>query len=494
LERTPALVVALLAVLKAGGTYVPLDDAQPQERLLAVLADAGATLAVTDRDHPALTGLTTLTVGAETAENLELTLSEHQLAYVMHTSGSTGIPKGIGITHRSIVDLALSGTFAGAAHERVLVHSPTAFDASTYELWAPLLSGARLVLAPPGRLGVAELADTVDRGRVTAAWMTVGLFNVLATEAPQSFAGLHEVWTGGDIVSPTAMRRVMETCPGLRVVNGYGPTETTTFATHHPMSTPTEVPDTVPIGRPLPNTRAYVLDDGLQPVPAGVTGELYLAGNGLARGYAGRPALTAERFVACPYGEPGDRMYRTGDLARWTTTGELEFVGRADDQVKIRGFRIELAEVESAFAAHPAVRQIVATVRQDQPGDKRLVAYVTGDATPTELRTFATDRLPGYMVPAAVVVLDALPVTPNGKVDRRALPAPDYTATRTGRAPRNATERALCELFADVLQVAEPGIDDSFFDLGGHSLLATKLVSRIRTALGAELPIRVLFD
>ncbi|MBD0694491.1 non-ribosomal peptide synthetase [Streptomyces sp. CBMA123] len=493
LERSPALVVTLLGILKAGGTYVPLDDAQPQDRLLAVLADAGATLAVTDTDHPALAGLTTLAIGEETADNPELDIDAAQLAYVMHTSGSTGRPKGIGITHRAIVDLALGGTFTTDSHARVLVHSPTAFDASTYELWAPLLSGGSLVLAPPGRLGVTELTATINQGSVTSLWMTVGLFNVLAAEAPQTFAGLHQVWTGGDIVSPAAMRRVLEACPGLRVVNGYGPTETTTFATHHPMSAPAEVPDTVPIGRPLPNTRAYVLDAGLRPVPVGVAGELYLAGNGLARGYTDRPALTAERFVACPYGGKGERMYRTGDLARWTTMGELEFVGRADDQVKLRGFRIELGEVEGAFAAHPAVGQITALVREDRPGDKRLVAYVTGDATPEELRAFAADRLPGYMVPAAVVVLDALPVTPNGKVDRRALPAPDFSGTE-GRAPRTGTERALSELFAEVLQVAEPSIDDSFFDLGGHSLLATKLVSRIRTALGAELPIRTLFD
>ncbi len=493
LERSPALVIALLAVLKAGGTYVPLDDAQPEERLRAVLADAGATVAVTDRDHPALAGLTTLAVGDETADNLERRSDCAQLAYVMHTSGSTGTPKGIGITHRSVVDLALGGTFAGGGHAVVPVHAPTAFDASTYELWAPLLSGGRLVIAPAGRLGVAELADTIGRGGVTAAWMSVGLFNVLAAEAPQTFTGLREVWTGGDIASPAAMRRVLESCPGLRLVNVYGPTETTTFATHHPMADAAEVPGVVPVGRPLANTRAYVLDAGLRPVPVGVPGELYLAGNGLARGYVGRPALTAERFVACPFGEPGARMYRTGDIARWNLAGELEFVGRADNQVKVRGFRIELGEVEAAFTAHPAVGQVAVLVREDRPGDKRLVAYATGAAGPEELRAFVADRLPAYMLPAAIVTLDALPVTPNGKVDRRALPAPDYSGSE-GRAPRTDAERSLCQLFGEVLGLAEVSIDDNFFDLGGHSLLATKLVSRIRTALGAELPIRTLFD
>ncbi|MER6304262.1 AMP-binding protein, partial [Kitasatospora sp. NPDC001539] len=343
-------------------------------------------------------------------------------------------------------------------------------------------------------LGATELAHTIHHGGVTAAWMTVGLFNVLATEAPETFTGLREVWTGGDVVSPAAVRRVMAACPGLKVVNGYGPTETTTFATHRPVDSPAELLSTVPIGRPLPNTRVYVLDAGLRPVPTGVPGELYITGPGLARGYLGRPALTAERFTACPYGDPGTRMYRTGDLARWTTTGELEFVGRTDDQIKLRGFRIELAEIEAVLTAHPAVHQATALVREDQPGDKRLVVYTTGTATPAELRAHAAERLPAYMIPTAVVTLDTLPITPNGKIDRRALPTPDYAEAAQGRAPRTTTERTLCELFADVLALPTVGIDDNFFDLGGHSLLATKLTSRIRTTLGAELPIRTLFD
>ncbi|MER5642790.1 amino acid adenylation domain-containing protein, partial [Kitasatospora sp. NPDC002227] len=491
-ERSPELVIALLAILKAGGTYVPLDPAQPAERLRAVLADAGATLAVTDAAHEVLDELTTLRVGAETGGNLGLAIDAQQLAYVVHTSGSTGVPKGIGVSHHSVVDLALGGAFADGAHGRVLVHSPTAFDASTYELWAPLLAGGTAVLAPAGRLGVAEIAETVTRGGVTAAFVTIGLFNVLATEAPEVFAGLREVWTGGDVVSPITLRKALAACPGLTVVNVYGPTETTTFATRRHMATLDAVPAVVPIGRPLPNTAAYVLDGALQPAPVGVAGELYLAGPGLARGYLGRPGLTAERFLACPFGAPGARMYRTGDLVRRTADGELEFVGRADDQIKLRGFRIELGEIEAAFDAHPSVGQTLVTVREDRPGDKRLAAYVTGPASPAELRAFVAERVPSYMVPAAIVVLDALPMTPNGKVDRRALPAPDYTST--GRAPRTPSEQRLCELFAEILGLPAVSIDDNFFDLGGHSLLATRLVSRIRTTLGAELPIRALFD
>ncbi|MFG3230063.1 amino acid adenylation domain-containing protein, partial [Kitasatospora sp. NPDC048194] len=518
MDRSADLVTAILAVTKAGGTYVPLDDRHPAERLRRITADTGAALVLVDaahRGHP-LAAAAPCPVLPLTGDRFDaprrrlarrMPLHPEQLAYVMFTSGSTGEPKGIAITHRDVVQLASDPCWRHPDGLRVLFHAPHAFDASTYELWAPLLSGGQVVVAPHGELDAAAIGALVRAHRLTHVHVTAGLFRVIAEEDPGVFTGVREVLTGGDVVSSAAVRRVLEAVPGAGVRVLYGPTEITLCATQLAIASAESVPDVVPIGRPLANTRAYVLDDTLRPVPAGVPGELYLAGAGLARGYLGRPTLTAERFVACPYGNgKGERMYRTGDLARWTTTGQLEFLGRTDDQVKIRGFRIELAEVETAFTTHPTVGHAVALVREDQPGDKRLVVYITRSATtasdtttpdpatPAELRAHAAERLPAYMLPAAIVTLDTLPVTANGKVDRRALPAPDYRTTPQGREPRTERERSLCELFAQVLGVATVGIDDDFFDLGGHSLLATKLVSRIRTTLGVEMSIRTLFD
>ncbi|MFD4532984.1 amino acid adenylation domain-containing protein [Kitasatospora sp. NPDC058397] len=508
MERSAGLLTAVLAIAKAGGTYVPLDDRYPLDRLQHILTDTRTGLLLTDpahHGHPVLAtgGFATVEVTdallatAPEAGDPAVPVHPGQLVYVMYTSGSTGLPKGVAVTHRNVVDLLGNQHFRTGHHERVLLHSPTAFDASTTEIWAPLVTGGAIVLAEPGELDIRRLAETITTHRVTLVQAPSGLLRLMAEETPEAFRAVRQVWTGGDVVPPEAVRRLFQACPDTSVVAVYAPTETTAIKTTFTMTPSSAVPNVVPIGRPLANTRTYVLDTALQPVPAGVAGELYIAGAGLARGYTGRPSLTAERFVACPF-ISGERMYRTGDLARWTTDGVLEFLGRADDQVKIRGFRIELGEVETAFTAHPAVGQALAHVREDQPGDKRLVVYTTltttNSATPGELRAAVTDTLPSYMLPAAVVILDTLPVTANGKVDRRALPAPDYTGTTEGRAPRNDTEQTLCALFADVLGLTTVTIDDRFFDLGGHSLLATKLVSRIRAALSTELPIRALFD
>ncbi|MFJ9852283.1 non-ribosomal peptide synthase/polyketide synthase [Streptomyces sp. NPDC101150] len=492
LERSADLVVAILAIIKAGGAYVPLDSRFPQSRIDLILQEAGAALVLTDDV------LTALIQAESDSSDPEVACEPGQLAYVMYTSGSTGRPKGVAVTHRDVVALALAACWRGGGHERVLLHSPTAFDLSTYEHWVPLLGGGRIVVAPPGRLDLDLLHQAVTEHQVTGLWLTAGLFRLVAEERPALLAGVREVWTGGDVVSPAAAARVLAACPGITVINGYGPTEATTLSTCHPVHTLSEHAATVPIGRPMPNVRAYVLDARLRPVPPGVVGELYLAGVGVARGYVGRPGLTVQRFTADPYGPAGDRMYRTGDLAWWLADGTLEFAGRADHQVKLRGFRIEPGEIEAVLASCPGVAQVAVVVREDQPDDKRLVAYLVpapeGGPEAGELSERLRRELPEYMVPSAFVTLDVLPLTANGKLDRAALPAPDYGAPGAGRGPRTPQEQLLCDLFAQVLGREQVGIDDSFFDLGGHSLLAARLVSRVRETLGVEVGLRTLFE
>ncbi|MFE4976936.1 amino acid adenylation domain-containing protein, partial [Kitasatospora sp. NPDC056651] len=507
LDRSPELVVAVLAVLKAGGCYVPLDARYPLGHRTLIAAETGARVVLTDRtlaDEADRLGLSTVLVDEESPsddDDLELPLVPGQLAYVMYTSGSTGQPKGVAVSHHDVAQLALDGRWTGGAHRRVLLNSSPAFDAATYELWVPLLSGGTVVVAPPGTLTPAELEQVLTEHRVTALWLTAGLFDLVAEERPTALAGVREVLAGGDVVPPAAVARVQAACPGTRVVIGYGPTETTTFATCADLPVPeagASAARTLPIGRPLDNTRALVLDTALRPVAPGAVGELYVAGAGLARGYWQRPGLSAERFVACPFGAPEERMYRTGDLVRWNHDGELEYVGRADQQVKIRGFRIELGAIETTLARHRTVAQAAVVAREDRPGDKRLVAYAVPSAgavvDPVELRAFAGTELPEFMVPAAIVVLDTLPLTGNGKVDKRALPAPDFTAESSGRAPRTPNEELLCALFADVLALPRVNPEDSFFDIGGDSLSATRLAGRVRAVFNTELTIRELFE
>ncbi|MFH9942080.1 amino acid adenylation domain-containing protein [Streptomyces murinus] len=506
LDRSVAYVVAMLGVLKAGGAYVPLDARQPVERLGWMLRDTGAVLLVTDRSAGGTEfagELPVVRVGAETASTegelapLGLSLTPDQAAYVMYTSGSSGTPKGVVNTHRNVVELALDPWWASGRHRRVLAYSPLAFDSSTYELWVPLLSGGLAVVLPAAKIDLGEVGEAIARHGVTAAYFTTALFDAMAQEAVDSLGRLEEIWTGGDVLSATALRTVLDRCPDTTVVHAYGPTESTVFCSYQAFTTDTRTVERLHLGGPMANTGMYILDDRFRPAPPGVTGELYVAGSHLATGYLGRPALTAERFTANPYGPPGSRMYRTGDLARWNQHGEIEFLGRADQQVKLRGFRIELGEIETVLSRVPEVGQAAVVVREDRPGDKRLVAYVVPGAgceiDPEALRRYAGGVLPEYMVPSAFVTLDALPLTANGKLDRRALPKPALRGSAGGQAARTPAEEVLCTLFAEALGLPSVSVDDDFFRLGGHSLLATRLVARVREIFGAQVLVRDLF-
>ncbi|TMC10998.1 MAG: amino acid adenylation domain-containing protein, partial [Chloroflexi bacterium] len=417
------------------------------------------------------------------------------LAYVLYTSGSTGVPKGVMVEQRSVLRLVCPATFADLGpDETVLQLAPLAFDASTLEVWGPLLNGGRLVVAPPGVLTPEEIGQVVARDGVTTLWLTAGLFNQAVDAGLPGLGGLRQLIVGGDTLSPPHVRRARELLPGTRLVNGYGPTETCTFACCHPIAEG-DAARAIPIGLPIGGTTAHVLDEAGDLAPAGAAGELCVGGLGVARGYQGRPDLTAERFVPDPFA-PGARLYRTGDLARRRADGVIEFRGRRDLQVKVRGFRIEPEEVEARLAEHPGVDAAVVTAVERGSGSRRLVAYVTGDwPGPRPLRAWLADRLPDHLVPSAFVHLDRLPLTPNGKVDRAALPAPESSPELDApyAPPRTPAEEALAGIWADVLEVGRVGIDDNFFELGGDSILAVRAVSRANAA-GLGLTTRELFQ
>ncbi|WP_433654355.1 amino acid adenylation domain-containing protein [Nocardia sp. CA-128927] len=507
LPRSVELIVALLAVLKAGGGYLPIDPAYPSDRLRVILSDARPVVLVTDSAVAPLLPRTTAphlcldsfdtTETAET-ELARVAVRPGNLAYLIYTSGSTGVPKGVGVTHGNVVTFTTDPVWRDGDHRTVLMHSSVAFDASTYEMWVPLLGGGRVVVAPSDRADIAALGRLLVDHEVTAAFLTTRLFELFVDECPDALAGLRTVWTGGEEMPPEVFAQALRTCPKTRIVHVYGPTETTTFAIRRPFEAAADFDGvSVPIGSALANVRALVLDSWMMPVPVGVAGELYVAGAQLARGYYGRAGMTAARFVADPFDPVGSRLYRTGDVVRWNSFGEVEFVGRADDQVKIRGFRVEPGEVETVLAQHPSVSRAVVVARAIGTEDgKQLIGYVVAseDLDGGEVRQFAAGRLPEFMVPAAVLVIDAVPLTANGKLDREALPEPELLSSVRYRAPGSERERVLAELFGEVLGRDQVGVDDSFFELGGHSLLATRLASRIRVVLGVEVPIRTVFD
>lgn len=505
--RSADLVVAILGVLKAGGCYLPLHDAYPPDRRQWIADAAGVRVLLADsaaREPGLPTVAHTVGVGAGAEEarwpETDPGLPGHpaQAAYLMYTSGTTGEPKGVLVTHRGVLGLVEDSMWDDGAHDRVLMIAPHAFSVSTYELWVPLLRGGTVALAPPGPVDAASLRALIADHQITGIHLTAGLFRVIADEAPESLRGVREVLTGGDVVSPSAVKRVLDSCPGIAVRAMYGATEVSLFAAGMPLRAPYDPADGVPIGRPLDSVRAHVLDESGQPVDDGGVGELHLAGPRLARGYYGRPDLTEQSFVPDPFGAPGERLYRTGDLVRITGDGVIDFVGRTGDLVKIRGFRIELGEIETVVSKFGGLSDVVVIARPDDDGgEARLAAYVVPDGgglDVTALRSHVRRVLPDYMIPA-FVVLDSLPLTPNGKLDRAQLPAPAAaSAEPAGRAPDSDRQTSLCALFAEALELDAVGLDDDFFELDGESLVAVRLVSRINAELGVELTIGDLFN
>jgi amino acid adenylation domain-containing protein len=513
LERSLEMVAALLGILKAGGAYVPLDPCHPQQRSRLLLADASVAVLLTeekfrrqfascvselicldtewpdgapaDRDDPAW---------AADADNL---------AYIMYTSGSTGRPKGVCVTHRGVVRLVRYTDYADFGPEEIFLQlAPVTFDASTFEIWGALLNGARLEIMPPGLVSLAELGAAVRRRKITTLWLTAGLFQQMVDSHLDSLRGLRQLLAGGDVLSPRHVEAVLAGVDGCQLINGYGPTENTTFTCAYRLASGERFAGSVPIGAPVANTDVYILDSRLEPVPIGVFGSLYAAGEGLARGYLNDPVLTADRFIPHPLsGEPGRRLYRTGDQARFLPGGAIEFGGRADSQVKVRGYRIEPGEIEAVLGRHPHVRECAVSAQGDGAADKRLVAYVVGQngepPDTKELRAFLQVQLPDYMIPTQFVSLERLPLTANGKLDRRALPAVDHGRSdmeQTFVAPRTPAEELLAGIWSAVLNVPHIGVHDDFFDLGGHSLVATQVMARVRDAFQVELPLRGLFD
>ncbi|HEV2348027.1 MAG TPA: amino acid adenylation domain-containing protein [Actinocrinis sp.] len=512
MERTPDLIAAMLGILKAGAAYVPLDPQYPAERLAFMADDSGLHVVVT---QPETSGLFAMGGRVELcldgawddsdAERPDVVVARGSVANVIYTSGSTGRPKGVVLSHRGIVRLVRGADYLRlGVGDRVVQAANTSFDAATFEIWTPLANGGCLVILPREVvLDPDRLAAALAEQRVATMFLTTAAVNAVVNQRPGAFGTLRELFVGGEALDPGVMRRILEHGAPSRLINVYGPTEATTYATWYEIRDVPADAAGVPIGRPIANTEAYVLDAAMRPVPVGMPGELHLGGPGLALGYLGRPALTAERFVPHPFAErPGERLYRTGDIVRFRADGAMEFLGRQDGQVKIRGFRVEVGEVEAALASHPAVARTAVIVDAGH-GEKRLAAFVEkavkGDPkiTAEELRTWLRRSLPEYLVPSVYVLLDALPITPNGKVDRRTLRVPEGTdalASGSDSAPRTPVEEILTGIWAETLGVEQVPADGDFFELGGHSLLAIPLMSRVNAALGTDLPIRALMS
>lgn len=497
LPRSADMVTAMLAVLKAGGVYVPLDTSSPAERTDFVLGDAEVALILTPRSTGSSAfGAARRTIPVDAGaddqsdcdENPRGNRGPEDVAYIMYTSGSTGKPKGVEVTHRGIVRLVRNTNYVDLGPSVVMgqIANP-AFDAITFEVWGALLNGGRLVIVPSETvLSPTNFASVIRREGISTMFLTASLFSIMAATEPTAFRTMHTLVVGGDAVDPNAARKVLQSAPPARLVNGYGPTECTTFSVCHWIESVPESAKSIPIGRPISNSEAYILDEALQPVGVGVVGDLYLGGDGLAKGYLNRPELTAERFVSHPFdANPGARLYKTGDRARFLEDGLIEFLGRQDHQVKFHGFRIELSEIEIALRKHPGVVDAVAKVWKRSENDERLVAYasVVGTETPDEpqLRQFLQQELPGYMVPGHIVLLERLPMNAVGKIDRDALPAPQLqTGSRQREAFENPLEHQIAQVWREVLRIGSVNPNDNFFDVGGTSLTLALVESRLR--------------
>src|SRR5215216_3464869 len=521
MERSVELVVGLLGILKAGGAYLPLELGSPAKRLLFMVQDAGARVVLTTREVSERVAEEALAaagvqlvyldadwerIAAESEAAVAPSSRAENLAYLTYTSGSSGAPKGVSVVHRGVVRLVKENCYARLGPEEVLLHlAPLSFDASTFEIWGSLLNGGRLVVMPAGLPSLAEIGAALRRYGVSTLWLTAGLFHVLVEERLAELQGLRQLLAGGDVLSPVQVERFLREADGCTLINGYGPTENTTFSCTYAMQEPMQFGISVPIGRPIANTEVYILDGQLQPVPVGVSGELYLGGEGLARGYLNQPELTAERFVPHPFSAAaGARLYRTGDLARYRADGEIEFLGRLDQQVKLRGYRIELGELESVLRQHEEVAEAVVVVRGTGV-EQRLVGYVVPQPAEENgaglrelnvggLRDYLSEQVPHYMVPGALVVLEQLPLTANGKVDRNALPAEPVRSAGGGERARTAIEAEVARIWQEVLGVEAVGLEDNFFELGGHSLLAMQAVFRLRELFEIEFPLQLLLE